>query len=204
MSCLPGPLALISDPSILSQWPLFRFSIQRIYLGVLQRLGAGRADLVSDKLIDIKLHYSYLRTVLEHFHRGTTLIVGNNELEKLNPATISLLRGIHYRVYLISVLAEQLFDLLYALQTGKYADFKKNKWSKIIEVVRSAHGESIITAVDSELLLAFKSKYRTSELHKFSMVRAFTGKSEWSHLQPEQDALERVLQATASAYTAAA
>ena len=184
----------------LAQWPLYRFSIAPFYEGVWTTHGPERASLIADKLIDIKLNYAYLLTLFEHFHRGTTLIVGNNELEKLNPNTFSLLRQIHYRVYLLSVLGEQVLDLLFALQTGDFANFKKNKWPSIIQRVQTATGNEIITENDSALLLQFKATYRTAELHKFSMVRAFTSKTEWSHLQPEEDAIKRILDRAHSYY----
>ena len=138
--------------------------------------------------------FAYLLTVGQHFYRGTTLIVGNNEIDKLNPRTISLLRATHYRVYLLSVLAEQILDLLWLLLEGKPSNHKKGKWDKILERVQAATGEAVVTQEDASLLREFKAQYRTAELHKCSMVRALTGKPQWTHLQDEEQAIARVLQ----------
>lgn len=194
LSCCPG-IASMSDKSFLSEWPLYKFSIVRLHAALSAKLNNEPLSLsVGEKLIDIKLHYAYLLTVHEHFYRGATLIVGNNELEKLNPRTISLLRATHYRVYLLSVLAEQTLDLLWLLLDGKPSGHKRGKWDKILERVQATTGEAVVTQKDAALLRDFKAQYRTAELHKFSMVRALTGKPQWNHLQDEEQAVARVLQ----------
>jgi len=57
---------------------------------------------------------------------------------------------------------------------GKPANFKKGKWNRILERVHEMTGYSIVTADDAKLLREFKSIYRSAELHKYSIVRAFT------------------------------
>jgi hypothetical protein len=186
----------LPDKSFLAEWPLFKFSICRLHDALTKRTKAEVHRSIADKLIDIKLHFSYLLTVNEHFLRGATLIVGNDELDKLNPNTISLLRGTHYRVYLLSVLIEQILDLLWFVLEGKAANFNKGKWKKIIDQVQAATGQSVITDADATLLQSFKEQFRTAEMHKFSMVRAMTGKDRWDHLQEEENAVARLLAKT--------
>ena len=192
LSCHPNLLKR-EDRSFLSEWPLYKFSIVRLIKSLGSQLDEQLLNNVADKLIDIKLHYCYLLTIEEHFHRGATLIVGNNELEKLNPRTISLLRATHYRVYLLAVLIEQTLDLLWLIVDGKAANFKRGKWNKIIQRVQAETCQAVLSDEDSGLLLTFKEQFRTAELHKFSMVRGFTGKDKWNHLQVEEQAAGRVL-----------
>ncbi len=111
----------------------------------------------------------------------------------MNPNTISLLRGTHYRVYLISVLIDKILDLLWFVIEGKTASFKKGKWRRIIKRVQTATGQSVITDADATLLQNFKEHFRTAEMHKFSMVRAMTGKDNWDHLQEEELVTTRLL-----------
>ncbi len=194
LSCHPYIVSM-PDKLFLSEWPLYKFSIVRLHAALSKKLNDEQlAASVGEKLIDIKLHFAYLLTVSEHFHRGATLIVGNNEIERLNPNTISLLREIHYRVYLLSVLVEQILDLLWLSLEDKPYNHKKGKWNKILERVQKATGEAVITQGDASLLLKFKERYRTAEMHKNSMVRAFTGRPQWNHLQDEERAITRVLQ----------
>jgi hypothetical protein len=192
-SCYPE-FAAMPDTSFLAQWPLYKFSIVRLHAALAATLHDEQlAGAIGEKLIDIKLHYAYLLTITPHFYRGTTVIVGNNEIEKLNPRTISLLRGTHYRVYLLSVLKEQTLDLLWLVHERKPSNYKKGKWNKILEHIQTATGSAIVTADDSSLLLQFKEQFRTAEMHKSSMIRALTGKPQWTHLQEEESAASRVL-----------
>src|SRR5205814_3853938 len=117
-----------------------------------------------------------------------------DEIEKLNPLTISLLRATHYRVYLLSVLIEQVLDLLWLIIERKPSNYKKGKWDRIIARVQAESGQAIITDADAAMLREFKEQYRTAELHKFSMIRGLTGKPKWTHLQDEEQAVMRVLQ----------
>jgi hypothetical protein len=195
LSLLHTQIHSMPDKSFLSEWPLYKFSIVRFH----NALKAASIDeqlfrIIGDKLIDIKLHFAYLLTVHEHFYKGATLIVGENEIEKLNPNTISLLRGVHYRVYLLSILIEQILDLLYLLLDGKSSSFKKNKWGNIVNLVRKKTGDSIISMTDESLLSNFKDYYRNAEFHKFSAVRAFTSKNQWDHLQNEENAIKRIIE----------
>jgi hypothetical protein len=192
LSCMPS-IAQIEDKAFLSEWPFYKFSIVRLFDAMAKSVTQDALKSLSDKLIDIKLHYSYLLTLDEHFYRGATLIVGNNKLMDLNPRTISLLRGIHYRVYLISVLVEQTLDLLCLVLTGNASNLKKGKWEKIIATVQLHTNEKIICPSDAILINAFKNEFRTAEMHKFSMVRSFTAKEQWNHLQLEEQAISRIL-----------
>jgi hypothetical protein len=105
-----------------------------------------------------------------------------------------LLRATHYRVYLLSVLIEQVLDLLWLLEERKPFNQKRGKWLKILERVRATTGDAVVTQPDASRLQGFKAQYRTAELHKFSMIRALTGKQQWTHLQEEEQAVARVLQ----------
>lgn len=193
LSCMPAIEQMEDKVSFLPQWPLYRFSITRLHHALTHYVPESMVSPVAEKLIDIKLHYAYLLTVPEHFLKGATLIVGNNELEKLNPRTISALRGIHYRVFLLSALFEQTLDLLHLVLKGQASNFKKGKWGKIVALTREATGEAIISEADAALIDSFKGEARTAEMHKYSMVRALIGKNQWTHLQEEEQAAARLL-----------
>ena len=159
LSCRPS-LSNFSDQSFLQEWPLYKFSIQRLHASIILQTPEKIHSAVAEKLIDVKLHFAYLLTIYDHFLRGATLIVGNNEIEKLNPDTISALRGIHYRVYLLSVLFEQILDLLHIVIDKRTSNYKKQKWGKIIKLVQSHTGQSIISDANAALLDAFKERAR--------------------------------------------
>lgn len=192
LSCIPR-LLNVADKTFLHDWPLYKFSIQRLHASLLSQTPESIHSSVADKLIDIKLHFAYLLTIYDHFHRGATLIVGNNEIQKLNPNTISVLRGIHYRVYLLSVLFEQILDFLNLVIEGHVSKHQKGKWKKVVTLVQAKTGQSIISDADAVLIDTFKSYARTAELHKYSMVRALTGKDKWTHLHDEEQAAIRIL-----------
>lgn len=193
LSCLPAIERMEDRANFLPEWPFYKFSITRLHAALKKRVSEDAIGPIAEKLIDIKLHYAYLLTVNEHFLRGATLIVGNNELEKLNQHTISMLRGIHYRVYLLSVLFEQIFDFLHLVLKGQASNFKKGKWGKIIAIAQDATGAALINAADADLIERFKTEVRTAEMHKFSMVRALTGRDRWTHLHEEEQVVERLL-----------
>ena len=44
-----------------------------------------------------------------------------------------------------------------------------------------------------EVLIRFRDKYRTAELHKYSAVRAFTSKDKWDHFQVEENIIKEVI-----------
>jgi hypothetical protein len=96
-------------------------------------------------------------------------------------------------VYLLSVLIEQILDFLWLVTEGKTANFKKGKWGKIICQIQAKTGQALVTDSDAILLQTFKEQYRTAEMHKFSMVRAMTGKDKWDHLQEEENAASSLL-----------
>ena len=147
------------------------------------------------KLVDIKMLYGFLKTTNDYFYLGTTLIVGNGEFHKLNPATLSLLREDHYRVYLVAALTEALLDFMFMLLKGRQKDFKKNKWQSIIDALKPEI-DGLLSPDAQQRLLAFKDKYRTAELHKGSCVRGFINKDQWNHFKQEEwdlgDALRRL------------
>jgi hypothetical protein len=82
LSCHPS-IAAMTDKSSLSEWPFYQFSILRLYASLAPTLPEQVARSVGEKLIDVKLHFAYLLTIEDHFYRGATLIVGNNEIEKI-------------------------------------------------------------------------------------------------------------------------
>ncbi|OIO31968.1 MAG: hypothetical protein AUJ18_05365 [Candidatus Hydrogenedentes bacterium CG1_02_42_14] len=186
-------IAAMPDKSFLTQWPYFRFSIERIYSAACRTAPATAHDQIADKLLDLKLHYGYLLTIHEHFYRGATLIVGNGNFAALNPNTISLLRSIHYRVYLLSIVIEQALDLIGLIQTGQIPAHRKNKWQKIIATIQLSTSHLIISSGDAALFLSFKDRFRTAEMHKFSMVRGLMNQDSWTHLQEEELAVGRLL-----------
>jgi hypothetical protein len=194
MACIPSSIQNMPDKSFLAEWPLFKFSIKLLYEKLVEVVPSENKSALAGKLIDIKLHYSYLLTINDYFlSRRPTLIVGNNQLDKLNPDTFSLLRGIHYRVFLLAILIEQTLDLLGLIFEGKIVDHKKNKWNRRFDTIKDYTQHYLISSSDAQLLLAFKEKYRTAEFHKFSAVRAMTAKDNWNHLQQEEKAICRLL-----------
>jgi hypothetical protein len=150
-------------------------------------------ERIGKKLIDIKMLYCFLRTTMEYFYLGTTLIVGNDEVEKLNPNTISLLRNSHYRVYLISALTESMLDFMQLIFLGAIKDYSNKKWGKILDQLKSHDIEEILLPSEQQKLLCFKDNYRTAELHKFSKVRSFISKDKWDHFQEEEEILANAL-----------
>lgn len=194
VACLPSGIQSLPDNSFLKEWPLFKFSIKRLYEILVEVVPAESSFALAGKLIDVKLHYAYLLTINDYFlPPGPTLIVGNNELDKLNPATFCLLRGIHYRVFLLAVLIEQTLDLLGLIFEEKITDLKKNKWNRRLDTIKNYTQHHLISTSDARLLLDFKEKYRTAEFHKFSAVRAMTAKDHWNHLQQEEQAIGSLL-----------
>jgi len=195
LSCLPSGLQQLEDKSFLQEWPLYKFNIQSIYRSIQDSklVPENLIEKCADKLIDIKLMFCYLNTTTEYFYRGPTLIVGNNKLEKLNPNTISLLRENHYKVYLISVIVENILDFFELVFHGRVANYKKGKWSKILADVLKRRVIATVNDENVKILLAFKEKYRTAELHKFSAVRAFTAKEKWDHFETEIDIIKGII-----------
>jgi len=179
----------------LKQWPIFKFDLVSLYKNISNYDSFTTYELnqISDKLIDIYIIYCYLMTTTFLFYLGPTLIVGSGKIQKLNPNTISLLRENHYKVYLISVLTENLLDFLHLIFLHKIGDYKKNKWGKIIDIVQKETNEDIITVEDKDLLIGFRDHYRTGEFHKFSPVRGFTSKHKWNHFQEETKVLSKFI-----------
>jgi hypothetical protein len=175
--------------------PFVKFNIYNFLSSLsLEEKYDDRIEQIGKKLIDLKMLYCYLRTTMDYFYLGATLIVGNDEVEKLNPSTISMLRNSHYRVYLISALAESLLDCMQLIFLGTIKDYKKSKWENIMEQLKSHGIDSIIFPDEQQKLLTFKDSYRTSELHKFSKVRSFISKDQWDHFQEEEDILANALE----------
>lgn len=119
--------------------------------------------------------------------------MGNNEVAKLTPNTLALLQVNHYRVYLISVLSEMLFDLFQLLLTGKIEDYRKDKLKKIYDKIGKEINE-FITPEEFSKLSTFKEIYRTPEFHKFSKVRSFISKSHWNHFQEEEKIIDKIIE----------
>lgn len=170
--------------------PFQRFNVINIYKKFSTKLNVISKDQLAYKLIDIKLIFSYLKTTKELFYLGPTLIVGNDELEKLNPNTISLLRENHYRVYLISILIEQILDLLQIIYFDELEDFRKNKWNNLVKKISPKFN---FTSSEKQMIVDFKSFYRTAEFHKNSKVRGFLSKNKWDHFQKEEEIIEKLL-----------
>jgi hypothetical protein len=178
-----------------SDIPFVKFNIYNL---VSELSNTGKYDdqsieRIGKKLIDIKMLYCFLRTTMDYFYLGTTLIVGNDEVEKLNPATISLLRNSHYRVYLVSALTESILDCMQLIFLGEIKDHRKNKWYNILYQLKSHDVEEILSLSEQQKLLDFKNNYRTAELHKFSKVRSFISKDKWDHFQEEEEILTNAL-----------
>ncbi len=203
LACLKKGLRRFAVYSSLQDWPLYRFNIAAIYESICdnQMVPDTLMQKCADKLIDIKLMYCYLDTLQEHFYLGPTLIVGNNELEKLNPNTISMLREDHYKVFLLSVIFENILDLFFMVFKKQIANFKRSKWRKILEITMEMNVMPSFNEENKQVLLNFNEKYRAAELHKFSSVRAFTAKNQWNHFQTEATLARNILLEMTSYFT---
>ena len=83
LACLQKGIRRTAVHSSLENWPLYEFNITTIYKSICdnQMVPDDLKEKCADKLIDIKLMYCYLDTLMEHFYWGITLVVGNNQLE---------------------------------------------------------------------------------------------------------------------------
>jgi hypothetical protein len=179
---------------VLATFPLCRFVIHDILTSLVNK---GRTpeqiEEIGCKLIDIKLAYCFRLIAQDRFYIGPALIVGNDEIEKLNPYTLSILQEDHYKVYLLSIMIEKSLDLMQLIHSGEAKDHKNDKWNKIIVSLPKEYKDRIIGTAASQMFSDFKDKYRTAEMHKSSMVRAFTAKNQWNHFQAEEKAVDEML-----------
>jgi len=190
LSCLDkGFVAYFNTKDRINTLPVPMIDIAEIYKKFSKKLKNIPLHQLTYKLVDVKLNFCYLKTTKEHFYRGATLIVGNNELKKLNPNTFSLLRENHYRIYLVSVLIEKLLDLLQIIFFDELDDPKKDKWGKLANKLCKI---SILNKSEVDTITNFKNN-RTSELHEFSATIGFLSKSNWNHFQKEESMLTSVL-----------
>ena len=80
LSCIPT-IEAMTDKTFLKDWPFYKFSIVRLHAALGNCFeNPAVHESVGEKLIDIKLHFAYLLTVVDHFYRGAALIVGNDEI----------------------------------------------------------------------------------------------------------------------------
>lgn len=180
-------------------WPIVKFNIGIIVRTMQDKsLNSGNIEKIAYKLVDIKMAYAFLKTAVIDARRGSTLIVGNKEVEKLNPNTIALLQVNHHRVYLITVIIEMVLDLFQLIFLGKIKHDAKNKWKKIHEEIRTRIGDFMLPK-EFEKLCLFKD-YRTSELHHCSAIRGFISKSRWNHFQKEERILDKILERIVDEY----
>ncbi len=170
-------------PEVTAKFPIRKFDVGSI-LGELEKYEPDKVALTSVgyKLIDLKLAYCYEENVTRIFNFGPALIVGNDEIEKISPATLGLLQQIHYRVYLVSILVETTLDLLHLLIFGVVHDTKSGKWKKLIEKIGTVRPIDVNTA---KVFMSFHDDFRSPEFHKYSKVRGFLSKDQWTHLQTE-------------------
>lgn len=181
-----------------SDFPLIKFDIGNIISKLREKLVQSKnLSKISYKLVDIKLVYSYLKTATPDPQRGLTLIVGNNEVNKLNPNTIALLQVNHYRVYLISILNEMIFDLFQLCYMNKSKDYKRDKLTKIYNSLKGKI-DKFISLDEFEIICKFKDTFRTAEFHKFSKVRGFISKLQWDHFQEEEKIIDKIIERLSS------
>lgn len=168
---------------VTATFPIRLFNVGKILSG-LDSIESDKVVLsrVGFKLLDLKLVYCYEENTSKMFNYGPALIVGNDEIEKLNPATFTLLQQIQYRVFLLSVLIETTLDLLQLIIFGDIKDAKAGKWRKAIDRISTVF--PIGSDVDA-MIMTFHDEYRGPELHKYSRVRALTSKNQWTHLHAE-------------------
>ncbi len=98
--------------------------------------------------------------------------MGNDKLEKLNPNAVSLLRSKHYKVYLLSILIEEILDFFLLFFERKSKTNKRGKWKRLIQMIISKTGDDIISSEDKVIIEDFQ-KNRTAEFHQHSRVRGF-------------------------------
>lgn len=166
-----------------------RFDITTIFLGV-GGPGKGSREL-AQRLIDVKLNFTFLWNVAHSWYQGAFTIPGNNNLEGVTPEAVSCLFGLSQKIYYLSLLTEKTLDLVEYITKGKCSDPKKGKWEKKLKILAVYLD---ISEADQRLILAFKDCYRTAEFHKLSSVRSMTAKDRWNFLQKEENLLERVLE----------
>jgi len=168
---------------VTATFPIRLFNVATILAG-LDLLEPDKTALtrVGFKLLDLKLAYCYEENTTKMFNYGPALIVGNDQIEKLNPATFTLLQQIQYRVFLLSVLIETTLDLLQLIIFDDIKDAKTGKWRKAMDRISALW--PVGADVDA-MIMAFHDEYRSPELHKFSRVRALTSKNQWTHLHAE-------------------
>lgn len=56
VACLPSGIQSLPDNSFLKEWPLFKFSIKRLYEILVEVVPAESSFALAGKLIDVKLH----------------------------------------------------------------------------------------------------------------------------------------------------
>jgi len=157
-------------------------------------------DQLSDKLIDISFSFCYYR-IDEINNLQTTLIVGKDNIEQLNPNTLEVLRRNHYRVYLISILFEQLLTVLYLIDHGTIFDTKNSKWEKLINSSHDLHELKFIDENAKKIILDFKVDYRRTELHGWSATRAFLNRDQWCHFQEQFKIAKQIVDTIAKEYS---
>ena len=169
--------------------PVVNFNIIKIYKRNSKNLKNLKKINLVNKLIDIKLNLSYLETTNKYFYQGPTLLVVNGNIQKLNFNTFSLLRENHYKVYLISILIEEILDLLQIIFFDELKDYKKAKWDNLVEKIDKKFA---FEDKEKQFIKDFKV-YRTSEMHKYSQVRGFLSREKWNHFQQEKDNINNIL-----------
>jgi hypothetical protein len=178
-----------------NNFPLKLLDIAKIYRSLKKTstfdTSVGRH--LSEKLIDIKTLFFFLDNSMDKFYLGTTVIVGNGELHKVNERSISLIQHNHYKVYLIVSLYEKLLDFFILIYFGKMIDSKKDKWGKLFKKLTSEQDFDFISTKENTTMLEFREKVRRGELHGFSSVFRQLFKDRWDHFQLEEDILRSII-----------
>ena len=178
------------------EFPIKLLNIANIFESVTEKYKPQKTAALhlSEKLVDIKTLYFFLDNCHSFFYLGTTLIVGNGELEKVNINTLSLLQGNHYKVYLISSLYEKLLDFFELLYFNKMSDPKKNKWGMIFNKLSTQVGFDFIESSDNDDMLLFREKVRRGEMHGYSTVFRQLYKNQWNGFGKEENILKKISQ----------
>ena len=177
-------------------FPLSLLNIPEIYETIINKscFEIEQKISISNKLIDIKSLFFFLRNSSDRFYLEPFEIIGNGELEKADEKQISWLQMTHYKVYLISTLYEKLIDLFEIVFFQKETDHKRNKIGKKLEILWTDSSFDIVTKDENDILTKFRDKTRRGEVHGTSSIIRQLFKNEWNHLATEENAINSIVE----------
>ena len=183
-------------------FPISLFDIGKIYVSITNSIEFDNLlkRKISDRLIDIKTLFFYLKNSTDRFYFETFEIIENGELEKANENTMSWLQLTHYKVYLISSIYEKLIDLFEIIYLQKSTDHKNNKIGKKLEKLWELTNFNLVTKIENQVLTEFRNSKRKGEMHGTSSIFRQLFKEEWNHLSNEENIINEIIKKFYSEY----